>query len=236
MPKLKQKEQKTIGYGSKEWRDAINKVADYLDEIDKFFWKIADIAVKIPSSLAGWKSPIKTFKMEFTPLQQFAMEVSKHTKRYKNWQSAYTRISQARSLRQEYEPEEVHEKLTVSHHAVAARFIPDKKERHVVLERAEKESWSAEKLAEHVRPKPLEIEPYEEYTRDFFNGLRQTEAAMENLENNLDKLSKRDRDDIANSLFVFVKEKMPRFLKGLGQAGADIHPAFKNYYIKRAER
>lgn len=45
---------------------------------------------------------MKKLEKDISPLQQFAKEVQQQSKRYKNWESAYRRIMEARRLREEY--------------------------------------------------------------------------------------------------------------------------------------
>jgi hypothetical protein len=55
------------------------------DEIDISFWKVAEIAIRIPKETEGHRSG-QNFSPESSPLQQFAKEVQKQTKRYKNFE------------------------------------------------------------------------------------------------------------------------------------------------------
>ncbi len=67
------------------------EVAEMLDQIDKFFWRIGRIAVRIPSEMGMRTDLLKNFKM--SPLQQFAIDVQKQTNRYKDWKDLVTLYS-----------------------------------------------------------------------------------------------------------------------------------------------
>jgi len=248
---MKQKLKKKIEgivYGSKEWEDAVKKVAEMLDSIDKFFWEIGMIAVRIPAMFPEWKSSkLKNFNQEFTPLQQFAIEVQKQTKRYKDWKSAYTRISQARALVQEYLDEEtgkleIEEGLPINHHVVASKLIPSKdipvkgKTRKEWLQEAKEKQWSARELAEAIQPERyrLEYESVEGRYFEFKDSLEKLEETMDwFVENGYEGLSQTRKNGMVRSLFVFVKSYLPRFLKHIEEEGdAKLDPLFRKFVEK----
>jgi len=169
--KLKKKT-KEIEIGTKEWSKAVEEVAEMLDIIEFNFWKIGDIAKDIPTE-HGKRTDLLMGTSKFTPLQQFAIEVSHKTTKYKKWQTAYDRICFAKSVSLEFEPEERHEELTLNHHVAVSKLVTDKTERQKYLDRAEEEDWTTKEMVETIKEEKYpemtvtEIEEPEDLREEF---------------------------------------------------------------------
>lgn len=192
-----------IIFGSKEWKTSVSKVALMLDIVDKSMWAIGDIAKKIPL----------TFK-EDSPLKKFAEEVTKKTKRYKNVESAYEVINQARILASGFEEEERVEDLPVAHHKVALKLIPNKKERHEKLIEAKEKGLTADEFYEEVVPtrEPTKIN---KMGKLMSAGISYGRQLREFMDEEIDNLTTAENEILQRNLAILFKEDIVPFLKKL---------------------
>lgn len=223
MQKLKlKKKQKEILPETNEWKVAISKVASMLDVVELNLWKIGDIAKKIPTE-SGRKPKLAMPIASFTPLQLFSMEVAKKTKKYKNWQSAYSRIRQARALAMGLEPEERVEELPLDHHALVLKHIPEPERRYEKLVEAKEKKWTAEQLYENIAPKEVELEETAmDVANDILGNLSTTTDNINRLlkEMNFKDLSKSMMERLMTSIGVLIYKPLAKLVKKLEEHGA----------------